>query len=269
MELIRDITDSLKFEIIDFLYKNELMNVLTLHYIENKVEEIGELYLSYNKLEIDCLLHIKDDGNSHFTTFYSLSDEGLNKISNQIIKMPHEDILLAGPSREVKYIMNSMGNNSKINEYSYYKHNIQLAFQPTNSIIKMRKALSNDVDIVGDLLISFFEANTQKSKDKIRSKIDLSKIRLFEIDNIIVGFASFFGYSKNYIDISSVYIDPLYRNKGYGKKLMQLMIKEAYDNGKIAILQADAYNHEANRIYTSVGFEKASEYTFKFLNEGK
>ena len=67
------INDELKRKILDSLYEDELFNVFLIHFIENQIEDMGELYIEESDGDIDNILHIKFDGNSYFTNFFTKS----------------------------------------------------------------------------------------------------------------------------------------------------------------------------------------------------
>ena len=69
MKHITLINEELKRKILNFLYEDELFNVFLINFIENQIEDIGELYIEETDGNIDSILHIKFDGNSYFTSF--------------------------------------------------------------------------------------------------------------------------------------------------------------------------------------------------------
>lgn len=273
MKKLNEITDKLIQYILDFLYTDEIMNVFLIHYFENQIDSIGEVYIGINENEISEIVHIKYDGNSNFTNFYSKSIEGLNKIAKLINELNYSDILLAGKKEEVEFIMKRLGIDKELYLNTYYQFNVD-EYQNINceETMNLRRATryKRDIDKVKKYLIAFFGAETKEEMQKITSTKKINEelengIYLFEVDGKITGMARFFGESRKYIDITTVFIDEEYRGKGYGKVLMQLMVKQALENNKIPITQTALSNKAAKRIYENIGFDKVCDYTFQFL----
>ncbi len=250
-------------EILDFLYEDELMNVLTINYFENCKEDIGDVYLSYDNDKLESLIHVKYDGNSHFTCFYAPSTKALEVVSEKIKKIHHKDLLLAGKTNDIKYIMNQLGVKKELHKDSYYYLDRRISSQEKTSY---RQAEEADFNFVYESLISFFNTKDEKSKEEIKNKLNLSKYRVLELENVAIGIGSFYGYSQKYTDITAVYINENYRKKGYGKELINHMIKEADGLGKIPVLQVSESNQAAIKTYIGCGFKKKCDYSFQFIN---
>ena len=273
MNKLVNITDKVVQRLLNFLYSDEIMNVFLIHYLENQRDSIGEVYIGTDENEITEVVHIKYDGNSYFTSFYATSLDGLNKIAKLIRKLNYSDILLAGKAEEVKHIMNSLKLDKELDLNTYYQFNSDrsdsLNIEKAN---KLRRATRDNLDIekIKKYLIGFFGAGTKEEIQRITSdeKIDEEMengIYLLEEEGKIKGMARFFGESRKYIDITTVYIDEEYRGKGYGKKIMQLMVKQALEKNKIPITQAALSNEVAKHIYEKMGFDKVCDYTFQFI----
>lgn len=256
-------------KILKFLYKDEVMNVLTIHYFENMRSELGDIFIHEVNDEIKALLHIKDDGNSHFTTFYVESEIHLEVIANTISSLNYEDLLLAGNNEEVNLILKILEKDIRLDLFTYYIYDKEYKMSNYDETFSFKKATTSDFELVKTYVVNFFEAENEEAKERISSKINLEKIRLLYKADIPVGFASFFGYSKNFIDISSVYISKEHRTFGYSNILMRFMIDEAMKIEKTPLLQADKNNIVANKLYSSIGYKKISDYTFCFVNQKK
>ncbi|MBS4535734.1 GNAT family N-acetyltransferase [Clostridium sp. D2Q-14] len=273
MNRLVDITDKEVQEILNFLYLDEIMNVFLIHYFEKQKDSIGEVYIGTDENEITEVVHIKYDGNSHFTSFYSTSIDGLDKIAKLIQELNYSDILLAGIAEEVEHIMTRLDIDKELDLNTYYQFNVD-RYDSLNlkKAIKLRKAIRNNRDIkkIKKYFIGFFGAETKEEIQRITSNEKIHEdmengIYLLEIDDKIKGMARFFGESRKYIDITTVYIDEEYRGKGYGKMLMQLMLKQALEKNKIPIIQVALSNEVAKHIYEDMGFHKVCDYTFQFI----
>ncbi|HAG42733.1 MAG TPA: hypothetical protein DCL31_04330, partial [Clostridium sp.] len=76
--------DEIKGAILKFLYKEEAINLFIIHFIENG--NIGDLYIDKED-NIGAVLHIKDDGNSLFTSFYYDNKKNFETIIKEIEKL--------------------------------------------------------------------------------------------------------------------------------------------------------------------------------------
>jgi predicted GNAT family acetyltransferase len=273
MERIYTLSDVVKRELLDLLYKDEVMNVFLIHYIENQPEALNELYIGRTDNRMSEVVHIKNDGNSYFTSFHSSSKEGLHNISKLITDVYREGILLVGKAEEVRQILNYLNIESKIYLNNYYKFDRNKGmYDVCNDSYNFRKAtaISNDVKKLKEFIVEFFEVEDKSDIERITSdkKVDeeiKNGVYFLEIENEIVGMARYFGQSNKYIDITTVFIDQNYRSRGYGNLLMKLMVNEAIKNNKIPITQTSLSNDKTRHIYEEIGFVKVCDYTFQFI----
>lgn len=277
MKKIENLTEKSVREILNFLYKDELMNVFSIHYFENSRESIGDVYTGTNKNEITEVLHIKDNGSSHFTSFYYDSIGGLEKIAKLIKKLNYvyDDILLAGKEEEIKGILGYLSIDNELYLNSYYQFNTEhyndLNYKKGVNLRRVTPKAS-DIDVLKRYLVSFFGAESEEEIRRVTSNKKIAEdlkagIYFLEVEGICAGMSRFFGESRKYADITSVFIDERYRGKGYGKELIKLMVKQAMDNNKVPILQTANSNKAAKHIYESVGFVKVCDYAFQFIKD--
>lgn len=78
-----------------------------------------------------------------------------------------------------------------------------------------------------------------------------SIIYVGQYKNSIIGFVAF---NKN--EITWLYIDPLYFRKGFGRKLLEYVLKQTAKPAKVTVLNN---NFRAISLYKSCGFEVISE----------
>lgn len=274
MKLISSITDEFKIKILSYLYEDELFNVFLIHSIENQIEDIGELYISESKGNINSVLHMKFDGNSYFTNFYFKDEEGLNEIIKQLQELNYNKVLLSGKRKDVVQILCCMGKNEISDPDIYYKFNVNKYFyQPSQEDTFFRKATCNDEDIskITTFLIGFFEPGNEQeiadltNREKLLEDLKIG-IYFIEYHRQVIGMARYSGKTKNYIDITTVYIDPQFRGKGFGKKLMKFMVQSIISEHKIPVTQTSSLNTIARRTYESLGFVKQEDYSFEFIS---
>ena len=87
------------------------------------------------------------------------------------------------------------------------------------------------------------------------------------IDGKLVGF---FAYSHKESKLKFIILAPFFRGKGYGKKLVSIAVKYAFDN-KAQSVQLNVFqnNTKAKNCYLNAGFKeyKITENAFCFNNE--
>ena len=83
---------------------------------------------------------------------------------------------------------------------------------------------------------------------------EYSKIYVYEIDDVIVGFIIATDL-KETCDILSLIVDPEYRNKKVATNLIDYLISELDENLKLITLEVRANNTAAIHLYDKFGFE--------------
>ena len=274
MKHISVISDALKVKILDFLYKDELFNVFLIHFIENQIEDVGELYITESYGSITSILHMKFDGNSYFTNFFYKKQEGLNEIIEQLKRLNYSKVLLSGKRKDVSQIVSSIGEKELSAPDIYYKFDInKYPNQTLQPYVTFRRAtdINEDLNNISNFLIGFFEpTNEQDIVDLISRKKLLEDLKIgiyfLQYNGQVVGMARFSGKTKKYVDITTVYIDPKYRGKGFGKRLMEYMVQIIISENRIPVTQTSSLNIVARKTYESLGFIKQDDYSFEFIS---
>lgn len=274
MRKIGFLDNDLKKKILSFLYKDEMYNAILIELIENSPKNLGHLYINEAKEEITAILHIKNDGNSDLTNFFYIKEEGLESIVAQMKSLEFKKILLAGRLDKLAPLLNGLGYEKQIEPSIFYKLNSKKYKNITKDLkseIGLATQTEEDVKKVKQFTAAFFQAETEEeinsvtNSEKILAKMKAG-VYLLEYENETIGMARFIGKTKNFAEVTSVYIDGAYRNKGLGKELISHMINIALKEEKIPVLEASSSNIAAISTYEAMGFEKEGEYAFEFLN---
>lgn len=264
-------SNKMKAKILNLLYEDELLNVFLIQAIENANEE-DEIYINKVEEGISSILHIKFDGNSYFTSFYYKDEQGLNSIINELKNIKHNKLLISGKLIDVSKIVTSISKKEISSSDIYYKFNIELRNKNENyNNTTFRKARNNkeDINIIKKYLVDFFDAKLEEdikeitNEERINKKLDT--IYFIEYIGQVIGMAIICGETRNYCDITGVYIEPSYRGQGFGKILINYIINEVTNKNKIPVLQTSSDNIVARRVYEDLGFEKVVDYAFEFL----
>lgn len=273
MKKISIITDDLKKKILKFLYCDEIYNAILIELIQNNTDNLCELYVNETEEAITDILHIKNDGNSDFTNFSYTSIYGLKNIACKIKELNYKEILLAGKLEDVNSLLKLLGCKKSIIPNILYKLDIE---KYKNTHIKLQSKIrlanlgSEDLEIVKQFTARFFEAETEDevkavtNTEKILAKVKTG-VYLLEYKDNSIGMARFIGKTNNFVEITSVYIDETYRNKGFGKELIGHLIEISIEEQKTPVLITSVLNIAAKKTYESMGFERQEEYAFEFL----
>lgn len=273
MRKINQLTNEIKQGILDYLYKDEMYNSILIELIENSPKNIGELFISEDSKEISGILHIKNDGNSDFTSFHCSTEQELKAIAEEIKGLNYKKILLAGTLEKVADLLSHLGDKRKPGENIFYKLNLEKYKNISKNYrteVRVATLENEDIEKVKKFTAAFLEAETE---DEVRSITDdekiLPKIKsgvyLLEYEGKAIGMARFIGKTKNYAEVTSVYIDESYRNRGFGKELIGHMINIAIKENKIPVLETGHNNIAARNTYEAMGFEEKWKYAFEFL----
>lgn len=153
----------------------------------------------------------------------------------------------------------------KIKEENYLVKNKKLTIrhaeiQDAEKLIE----LMNKLDVETTFLLrepDEFELSFEQEKTYIQSQQD-SEVNVFivaEIDGKIIGTCGINGNTRKRIRHAAtlgVAIEKEFWGMGIGKKLMEIGIKWAKENGKSRItLEVDTENHRATSLYIKLGFE--------------
>ncbi|GGM18796.1 hypothetical protein GCM10011351_00760 [Paraliobacillus quinghaiensis] len=274
MKYVSLMRDELKKKILNFLYEDELFNPFLIHFIENQPENIGELYITESDGCVENILHMKFDGNSYFTNFYPKNEKGYRAIAEQLQLLNYNRVLLSGKRKDVSKILSYFTKDLKSAPDIYYKFDVNQYFKQTtypDITFRVATCCQSDMNKISEFMIGFFKPTSEKGiadltdKNKLLEDLKVG-IYFIEYKGQPIGMARYSGKTKNFIDITTVYIDPDYRGKGFGKKLMAYMVDDILSVNKIPVTQTSSSNPIAKKTYESLGFIKQDDYSFEFIS---
>lgn len=251
-----------------------MYNAILIELIQNNKGNLGELYVNETEEGIVDILHIKNDGNSDFTNFSYTSKKGLKDIACKIKELNYKKILLAGKLEDVNSLLKILGYEKPITPNLFYKLDIEKyksIYMQYQGEIRLASLSSEDMERVKYFTLGFLEAETEEeikaitNIEKISAKMKAG-IYMLDYKNNAIGMARFIGKTNNFTEITSVYIDKAYRNKGFGKELIGHMIEIAVQEQKTPVLVTSVLNVAAMKTYESMGFERQGEYAYEFLD---
>ncbi len=142
-------------------------------------------------------------------------------------------------------------------------------------MFQIRKATENDIDTIFDLIkkLAVYEklendviTSTEELKENIFTK-QFAKVLIAEEDQKPVGFALYFYNFSTFVGKPGIYledlfVEPEYRGKGYGKKLLIELAKlaKAENCGRLEWSVLD-WNTPSIEFYKSLGAKPMDEWT--------
>lgn len=251
-----------------------MYNAILIELIQNNRDNVGELYVNGTKEGIADILHIRNDGNLDFTNFLYTQEKGLKDIACKIKELDYEKILLAGKLEDVNSLLKILGYEKDIKPNIFYKLDIERyksIHMQYQGKIRLASLSNEDLQRVKCFTLRFLEAETKEeikaiiNTEKILAKMK-SGIYILDYKNNSIGMARFIGKTNNFAEITGVYIDQEYRNKGFGKGLIGHMIEIAIREQKTPVLVTSISNVVAMKAYESMGFQRQGEYAYEFLD---
>ena len=99
------------------------------------------------------------------------------------------------------------------------------------------------------------EYNAQNIKYRLDG---MMRIGLEEDGNLVAGLIAYMSvYKILYVD--TVFVDERYRRKGYGRKLMEEMERQAKEQG-VNTIRLDTFNWQGTEFYKALGYEAVGRY---------
>ncbi|MFP5111910.1 GNAT family N-acetyltransferase [Bacillaceae bacterium C204] len=141
----------------------------------------------------------------------------------------------------------------------------------------IEKATMNDLESVTELFDLYREFYEQKSdlegaREFLKARLvnEESVVFLAVEESIPVGFVQLYptfssvSMMRSWI-LNDLYVKEQFRGKGAGEKLIQKAIQFAKDTGaKGIMLETGKENHNAQRLYEKIGFERESNYFYYY-----
>jgi GNAT superfamily N-acetyltransferase len=136
-------------------------------------------------------------------------------------------------------------------------------------MIEIKRALLKDAEAITEIKIKAYnkEINTYLGRDggppgydKVKSEIDIiTNLIAYKIvlDNKIIGGLFLIPIERNKMRFEDFVIDPMYQNKGYGYKVMQL-IEEMHTDIVEWQLSTPVFSVGNQHLYTKFGYKEVS-----------
>lgn len=121
----------------------------------------------------------------------------------------------------------------------------------------IRNALIDDIDFIEEIEKSSFETPWSRVSLEVEFYKDYSKMFIYEIDNIIVGYIIIWDLGKEW-ELVTLAVSKEYRRMKIGTKLLEYALKLS-DSNSIWRLEVDCKNKEAISLYKKYNFNIVGE----------
>jgi len=251
-------------------------------YIENNFYENLYLNLDFNKdfkyspydkknghfygyFEKDLLLGVFVFSNNSILHLSYVDDSVLKKLDLLRAIKKYKPKIIKGKKESIEKVVKVFENsiiNYKVNDYDIMQHSGIEEFSSGKSCHVTPQLLNKSFDFLVNVERSF-ERNPKLLNDiktKLIKKYENNEYFAFQENERIISQGILENKGKNFIVIGSIYTDEKKRKRGYGKRIVQLLINEVINRGKIPLLLVKKENSVAINLYKQLGFQKKADF---------
>jgi len=219
-------------------------------FVINSLHEKKYFNIYWNKF-LKMIEHIAFEDlslNKIFTTAFDVRPKLYESLKESQFRLENEiNNFTKIKSKSVKLLSHYKFNHNKLHLVNVVKNDLYQFFVWANEKIRLKNSLNNK-PILWEEHIKWF------SKQLISKE---TKIYILKVENIQVGQIRFNLKNRKWeIDYS---IDSKYRNKGYGKAIIQLGL-EKYSKGSKILASVKNDNHASIKVFESLMFKKSRNY---------
>jgi GNAT superfamily N-acetyltransferase len=251
-------------------------------YIKNNFYENLYLNLDFNK---DFKYNPYDKKNGHF---YGYIDEGvllgvfvfsnnsilhLSYIDDSVLKKldllraikKYKPKIIKGKKESIEKVVNVFEKsiiNAKVNNYYIMEYFGDAQSTDRKSTHVTPQLLNRSFDFLVNVERSF-DRNPKLLNDiksKLIKKYQNDEYFAFEAEERIISQGMLENQGEDFIVIGSIYTKEIYRQQGFGKKIVKLLINEVLSRKKIPILLVKKENEVAIGLYQNLGFRKKADF---------
>lgn len=251
-------------------------------YIENNFYENLYLNLDFNKdfkndpydkknghfygyIEKDLLLGVFVFSNSGILHLSYIDDAVLKKLDLLRAIKKYKPKIIKGKKESIEKVVKVFENsikNHKINDYYIMKYfgGEQLSVQESCHVTP--QLLNKSFDFLVNVERSF-ERNPKLLNDiktKLIKKYEKDEYFAFEEDERIISQGMLENNGEEFIVIGSIYTKANYRQQGFGKAIVKLLINEVLKRKKTPLLLVKKENRVAIELYKKLGFKKQADF---------
>lgn len=141
-----------------------------------------------------------------------------------------------------------------------------------NSNYNIKQASNNDIETIKNIVFSVLkEYGLEPNQEGIDNDLDDIELNytnnngyfglILDSSKKTLGTFGLYKIDENSCEIRKMYFLPALRGKGWGKKVMKILITKAIENGyKNVLLETNSVLKEAIELYKKCGFEELKDY---------
>lgn len=141
-----------------------------------------------------------------------------------------------------------------------------------NSNYNIKQASNNDIETIKNIVFSVLkEYGLEPNQEGIDNDLDDIESNytnnngyfglILDSSKKTLGTFGLYKIDENSCEIRKMYFLPTLRGKGWGKKVMKILITKAIENGyKNVLLETNSVLKEAIELYKKCGFEELKDY---------
>lgn len=219
----------------------------------------------YGYFEDEILLGVFVFSNNSILHLSYIDDSVLKKLDLLRAIKKYKPKIIKGKKESIEKVINVFEKsitNAKVNNYYIMEYigNTQLTDRESSHVTP--QLLNRSFDFLVNVERAF-DRNPKLLNDikaKLIKKYQLDEYFAFEEEERIISQGMLENKGEDFIVIGSIYTKENYRQRGFGKKIVKLLINEVLSRKKIPILLVKKENKVAIDLYQNLGFEKKSDF---------
>lgn len=241
----------------------------------SKVEKLisfAAIYLTEGEepiAEMIGFVHPSERRKGYFKKLLSKTKKELKNVGIDFIELIHEPISL-----EASKVLEKLEAHYDRSEYLLTFNHLFNINLPEQVSLHIEEAKMEDIDTITNIYKELFDYDQEEIFLRLKGTIQSDNFILYKAladinntGNIIIGFCSI-AIDENIYCIFDFGIEKSHQNKGYGKTMLALLIKElrkhtnSSDTQRKIILNVSSKNEAAYNMYIKFGFEICEHYDY-------
>ena len=246
-------------------FNHDLKSIFLLYENSELVSMLSMFIPKQHEAEISAYTLPKYRGNGYFTALLSKAVEELSKFH-----VPDILFVCESQSNTGKRAIEALNAKYEYTEYSMKFNKNGYVFKDRYRLLLIKPDL-RDLDKIVDISMRTFNESYEDSKTWVDKCFEFPTREqyLAILNGEIIGMGSI-NMERDVMSICGLGVVPEYRNQGYGKELLHLIVDNLWQRGKTEItIDVDSENANALGLYKKFGFqiEVAFEYYRKKVDE--
>lgn len=219
----------------------------------------------YGYIEDELLLGVFVFSNNSILHLSYIDDSVLKKLDLLRAIKKYKPKIIKGKKESIEKVVNVFEKSityAKVNNYYIMEYFGDMQLVSRKSTYVTSQLLNRSFDFLVNVERSF-DRNPKLLNDikaKLIKKYQNNEYFAFEEDDRIISQGMLENKGDNFIVIGSIYTKESFRQQGFGKKIVKLLINEVLSRKKVPILLVKKENRVAIDLYENLGFQKKSDF---------